>query len=321
MPVQVRHIRYVIAAADNGSFRRAAETIGVQESAISRRIRDLEGRLGAALFIRSASGVQLTQAGQQFVQRGRKALSQIGLARSEVGAFGRGEDGHIRIGIFSSLASGFLSDLIFAFARHHRSVHLTFVDGNPAEHIAAVRRRDLDVAFVTGVANWPGCECQHLWSERVFAVLPTDHPYASKTEMRFGDLATENFIVSESAPGQEIHDYLVQRLADLSHHPDIQQQAVGRDNLMRLVALGRGLTVTSEATTGAQVPGVVFRPIVGEVLPFSAVWSPNNDMPAFLQLLKLARKMSPVMEKRDTKFPHAHACLRASLSQSRDPSQ
>ena len=90
MPVQVRHIRYVIAAADHGSFRRAAAALGIEESAISRRVRDLEDRLGAPLFTRSTGGVQLTQAGKQFVQRGRKALSQIGLARAEVTAIGRG---------------------------------------------------------------------------------------------------------------------------------------------------------------------------------------------------------------------------------------
>jgi DNA-binding transcriptional LysR family regulator len=86
LPIQVRHLNYVIAAADHGSFRRAAAALGVRESAVSRRIRDLEERLGAALFVRSHSGVQLTLAGRQFVDRGRKALSEIALAKTE--AFG-----------------------------------------------------------------------------------------------------------------------------------------------------------------------------------------------------------------------------------------
>lgn len=215
LPVQIRHINYVIAAADHGSFRRAAGVLGIQESAISRRVRDLEDRLGAKLFTRSPSGVQLTLAGEQFVERGRKALSQIGLARTEVAAVARGESGHVRIGIFSSLASGFLSELIQAFGKQYGAIRLTFVDGNPAEHVAAVRRHQLDVVFITGVAVWPGCESQHLWSERIFAALPTDHSHARDTEVNFGHLVDETFIVSECAPGEEIHDYLVKRLADL----------------------------------------------------------------------------------------------------------
>lgn len=321
MPIQIRHIQYVIAAADHGSFRRASAALGVEESAISRRIRDLEARLGASLFVRSTGGVRLTQAGKQFVQRGRKAISQIGLAKAEVSAMGRGDSGHVRIGIFSSLACGFLSDLIICFGQRHGAVRLTFVDGNPAEHVAAVRHHQLDIAFITGVAGWQGCESQHLWSERIFAVLPLGHGKANQTEVRLADLADETFIVSESAPGEEIYDYLVQRLADLGRHPDIQQQLVGRDNLMRLVALGCGLTVTSEATTGALFPGVVFRPIVAETLPFSAVWSANNDNPAFLRLLGLAQSMARSPMPQCLTFSDAASFPRDVQPQTRGPSR
>lgn len=250
--------------------------------------------MGTAFFIRTPNGVTLTNAGKQFVQRGRKALTEIGLARSEAAAIGRGEDGHIRIGIFSSLASGFLSDLIDAFGAQHPAVKLTFIDGNPADHIAAIRKHHLDVAFITGCADWPGCDGRQLWTERIFVVLPAGHRLCGDGEVQFEELAGESFIVSESAPGEEIHDYLVKRLADLGRHPEIHHQAVSRDNLMRLVALRRGLTVTSEATTAAQFPGVVFRPIAGEVLPFCAVWSPNNENPALRRLLELAKSMADV---------------------------
>lgn len=102
------HLHYVIAAAEHWSFRAAARVLGVQESAISRRIHDFEDEIGAALFIRSHQGVKLTYAGQRFACRARIALDQIGHAAKDVGAIGRAEDGVVRIGIFSSMASGFL---------------------------------------------------------------------------------------------------------------------------------------------------------------------------------------------------------------------
>lgn len=305
--IELRHIRYVVAAADHGSFRRAAVALGIQESAVSRRIRDLEDRLGTAFFIRSPGGVKLTHAGKQFVQRGRKALSEIGMAKAEVSAIGRGEDGHLRIGIFSSLASGFLSDLIQTFGEQYAAIKLTFIDGNPADHLVAIRQHQLDIAFITGAGEWPGFASQQLWSERIFVVLPSGHPRAGEPQVQFSVLAHETFIVSEAAPGQEIHDYLVQRLADLGRHPEIHHHAVGRDNLMRLVALGRGLTVTSEATTAAQFPGVVFRPIEDEILPFCAVWSPSNDNPALLGLMELARSMTDATEQSAFNFLHPDA--------------
>lgn len=316
--IELRHVRYVIAAAEHGSFRGAAAALGVQESAISRRIRDLEVWLGTVLFVRTHSGVHLTDAGKQFVKRGRKAMSHIRLARSEATAIGQGADGQVRIGILSSLASGFLSDLIQAFGARYRGVQMTFIDGNPTQHVAAVRQHQLDVTFVIGASRWRGCRSQHFWSERVFAVLPTNHPHADDDEVHFADLAGESFIFSESAPGEEMYDYLVQRFADLGHQPDIHQQGVGRDNLMRLVALGRGLTVTSEATTAARFPGVIFRPIVGEVLPFSAVWSPQNLNPALHRLLDLAHSMAGLTRKEAISGPPCETRQHVLPSQSRD---
>ncbi|WP_218578582.1 LysR family transcriptional regulator [Vineibacter terrae] len=290
--IELRHLRYFIAAADHGSFRKAGADIGVQESAISRRIRDLEDALGASLFQRHSGGVLLTHAGQRFLCRARAALQQIHHGAKDVAAIGRSEDGRVKVGIFSSLASGFLADLLRAYDRDHAGVMVDLVDGNPPEHVAAVRQLQLDVAFITGTSQWPGCETENLWFERVFVVLPIDHPLTAKSRLDWQDLAHETFIVSEAAPGQEIRDYLVQRLAALGHHPDIQLQFVGRDNMLSLVAVGRGLTLTSEATTVARFPGIVYRPVADEILPFSAVWSPRNDNPACRRLLSLARSMS-----------------------------
>ncbi|MCO5081079.1 MAG: LysR family transcriptional regulator [Rhizobiaceae bacterium] len=290
--IELRHLRYFVAAAEHGSFRKTGAALGISQSAISRSIRHLEDRLGVSLFHRHTSGVSLTYAGERFLRRTRQGLRAIDEGERSLAVIGRGEEGVLRIGIFSSLASGFLSDLLGTYEKTHNKVRLDFIDGSPADHIAAIRQLQLDVAFITGTSAWSDCETQHLWSERVFVVLPDHHPLTVKSEVGWADLAGEVFIVSDIAPGPEIHDYLVQRLADLGHHPQIEPQKVGRDNLLTLVALGRGLTVTSEATTAARIPGVVYRSIVGEVLPFSAVWSSKNDNPAFRKLLSLARSMA-----------------------------
>ncbi|MGY4197295.1 LysR family transcriptional regulator [Bradyrhizobium sp. USDA 4520] len=288
----LRHLRYVIAAADHGSFRRAAAAIGVQESAISRRIRDLEDEIGAALFIRSNSGVRLTHAGQLFIARARKAVNQINYAAIDAASSGRGEIGKVRVGIFTSLATGFLADLLRAFVDDNRDVRPELVEGGPAAHVAAIQHHQLDVAFLTGRPAAEGCDILHLWNERVLVVMPENHELAARSEVMWDDLRDRHFIVSENDPGPEIHDYIVKHLADLGHHPSVERHAVGRDNLLNLVAMNQGLTLQSEATMGSQFPGVFYRPLYGEVLPFSAIWSPENDNPALRRLLSLARTMS-----------------------------
>lgn len=290
--IETRHLRYFVAAAEFGSFRQAGGATGINESAISRRIRDLEDRIGASLFNRRSTGVSLTVAGHKFLPEARRILRNIDRSVSEIASVGRVEVGRLRIGIFSSMASGFLAELLRQYDLIHKNVQSEFIEGNPDEHIAAVRQLRIDVAFLTGTRNWRGCETMPLWSERVFGVLPEGHKLAGKHNLLWQDLDRETFMVSEVAPGPEIYDFLVQRLANLGHHPNIETQAVGRDNLLSLVATGRALTIVSEATVAAQFPGIAYRPIVGEILPFSAIWSQRNDNPALRRLLSMARSLS-----------------------------
>ncbi|MDK8875494.1 LysR family transcriptional regulator [Paracoccus sp. SSJ] len=290
--IEFRHLRYFVASAEHGSFRKAGAAIGVQESAISRRVRDLEDRLGASLFHRHNAGVCLTFAGRRFLRRARQIIRNLGEGANDIAAAGRAENGCVRIGIYSSIASGFLAELLHSYGRRHGDVRIELVDGNPDEHVAAIRQFRLDVAFLTGDRDWPACDRAHLWCERVFVVLPDQHPLAARAELTWPDLAEEPFIVSEAAPGQEIHDHLVRELAALGRHPEIQVQSVGRDNLLPLVAIGRGLTLVSEAMTVALLPGITYRPITDEILPFSAVWSPINDNPAFRRFLSMAKVAS-----------------------------
>lgn len=289
--IELHHLRYFVAAAEHGSFRKAGASLGIQQSALSRRIRDLEDRIGTSLFHRHSTGVRLTFAGQRFLPRARKTLRYLSQGTADIAAMGRAEAGCLRIGILSSLASGFLANLLRNFSGS-RAICIELVDGDPAEHVAAVRHFQLDVAFITGTRHWLDCDTLHLWSERMFVALPETHPLTEKEALDWADLSDETFIVSETASGQEIHDYLVRQLTGPSRHPEIQVQYVGQDNLFPLVALGRGLTVTSEATTAAHFPGTCYRPITNEVLPFSAVWSPRNDNPAFRRLLSMAKQQA-----------------------------
>ncbi|WP_243395852.1 LysR substrate-binding domain-containing protein [Sphingomonas oleivorans] len=85
--------------------------------------------------------------------------------------------------MFSSLASGFLSDLLRSYDQRHAGVRIELIDGHPSEHVAAIRQFQLDIAFVTGTHEWPECDVAHLWYERVFAVLPERHKLTEKEEL------------------------------------------------------------------------------------------------------------------------------------------
>lgn len=317
MKFELRHLRYVIAAADQRSFRRAARSLSVEPSTVSRRIRDLEDGIGAALFIRDRSGVSLTIAGECFIRGVREALNQLTHATLDVGTIGGGHSGVIRIGLISSMASGFIAKLLDAFDADHAGVQIAYIEGEATDHVPAIQQHRLDVAFLTGRPLADGCEISHLWNERVYVAMSTSQELAGKEEISWSDLRNQEFTISEAQSGSEIQDYLVTHLAEPGHSPVVRRHAVYRDTLMQIVAAGSTLTLTSEATIATHFPGVVYRPLAGELLPFCAVWSPKNDNPAFRRLLSLAK----VMAKRHEDFPSGLQNRLDEASQILDPSQ
>lgn len=288
----LRQIRYIIAAVEYGSFHKVAEYYGVKVSTVSRRIRDLEVRIGVALFIRDQRGVRLTHAGELFLRHARHAVQLIRTAEIDVSAIARGEHGLVRVGLSSSLASTFLAALMTGYTTAHPKVRLEFVDGNPADHIQAIRRFQLDLAFVPATFDVDNCESANLWAERLYVVMPNNDRLAALDQVGWEDLHGRHFVISQIWLGREIHDFLVVHLAKVGHRPSIELQAVYQDTLMQIVASGRGLTLASEARVAVQFPGVVYRALAEEQLPYCAIWSRENNNPASRHLLDLALKLA-----------------------------
>jgi len=298
--IELISIAHALMVADHLSFRQVAGVLGVRQSVVSRRIRALEDLLGVSLFERYHGGVRVTPAGANFMERARQALSQLDDAVKSASAAGRGENGHLRIGIFSSIAAGFLRELIRTFHDQHPEVALEIHELAFREYVALIRKGRLDVAFIMGAPVAPNLEIGQFWTERLFVVLPQGHALCGKEEIEWGALRDEDFILRQSDPGPVMRDFVIKRLPDLGHRPNVRKYDVGRETSLHLVALGLGVSLTTEATTASSYPGVEFRPIAdaGAIIPFGGVWSPSNDNPAFRRFLSLARILSKKWNER-----------------------
>jgi len=275
------------------SFRRVATVLGVRQSAVSRRVRELEDELGVSLFERHHAGVRITNAGVRFLQEARTALLQLDQAVKTATAAGSGTIGRISIGILSSLGTGYLRDLIQVYRSRHPEVGIQILESSSADNVAAVRKRQLDVAFIMDTTDASGCETLPLWTERIFVVLPKHHALCERKEIEWADLRKEHFIVRQSEYDRALCDRLTRRFPD-PNRGAMQKLNVGRDTLMHLVAMGLGISLTTEATIATPFPKVVFRPIArnDELLQFSAAWLPHNDNPALRRFLSLARTLA-----------------------------
>jgi len=287
-------VTQALLVAEHLSFSRAAQVLGVGQSAVSRRVRALEDQLGVSMFERDSTGVRLTEAGRRFLERTRPALAEIDHAMKAAASAGRGAEGVIRIGILASVSGGFLRNLLGSYRGHHPAITMDIVEGSASEHLAGITERQLDVAFVTGTPTASHCDSVVLWEARVFAALPEHHALADDEAIHWDSLKDEDFIVSRDAPGPEIHDYIVRRTTEFGRSPSIERYGVGGETLMHLVALGFGISIASEAATATRYPEVVFRPLATaeDMLPYSAVWLPGNDNPALRRFLSLARSLA-----------------------------
>ncbi|HEV7228032.1 LysR family transcriptional regulator [Brevundimonas sp.] len=287
--MDLKDLNCFVAVAEAYGFRRAAEQLGIEQSAVSRRVRGLEDQLGVSLFERHRGGVRLTIAGRRFLDDVRTVLSHLNAALRTVQAAGHAGEGTLKIGVVASVSSSFLNMLLRSFRGQHPTVAMELIEGEPRTHVAGVVGRELDIAFLTGSPRPGGCDAELLWHEPILLALPADDRRAGVGILQMNDLTQEQFIVSRVAPGPEIHDFIVQRLATLGFSPRIDHHRVAREGLMAMVGLGFGVTLISGAEAGVSYPHVAFVPLASEVLPFSAVWSPENDNPALRRFLSAAR--------------------------------
>jgi DNA-binding transcriptional LysR family regulator len=285
-------IGWALTIADHLSLRGAARELGIGHGSVSRRLSKLEGSLGVSLFERSPRGLKLTNAGAAFIQEVREAFQQLQRATRMAAEAGRGETGRLSIGIQPSMGAGFLRELLQAYSQRHRDVMIEIVEGMPpADHVSLVQRRRLDVALVENTTDAADCDIVPLWNERLFVALPLGHRLGGQTAIDWRALSDERLIVRQAKCDPELCERIIKHLSDRDRSPAIQKLNVGRETLMHLVAMGRGLTITSEATVATPYPNVVFRPILGadDMVRFSAVWSAANDNPALRRFLSLAK--------------------------------
>lgn len=290
--IKLHHLRYVIGAAEHGSFRRAAGALAVQQSTISRRVRELEDRLGASIFERGPTGVQLTKAGVQFLDGAQGAMTHLAHAVDRVGVFAQAERNIVRIGILAPLTPGFLDDLLRGAVGKSPPWQLSLTEAPHCDLIAALQAGRLDIAFLTGAPSVARCRVRPLWTERLVAALPVGHRLAVKTAVTWLDLIEERFLMSAAPSAVDIEDLMIRRFRRLGRSPSILRQAVGRDTLLRLVAMDQGLAVIVESAIARDHAGVVYRPISREIASFSATWSPLNGKPAVRRLIALAERLA-----------------------------
>ena len=287
--VKLHQVRCVVAAARRGSFRQAAIALNLQQSTVSRCVRDLEDHLGVPIFERRVSGVRLTAAGDQFLQGAELALEHLGRATGIAGAAGREERQVLRIGVVSLPGSGYLPELLQATAESKPRPRLLVHEASSRENLQSLRSGRIDLAIVLGDPKLAGSEVTPLWTERLFVAEGSTGCALYGAPARWSDLQPEAFILPAGELGVEIADRLS---AGLGVRMEVAASVAGTATALRLAALGQGQAILSEGAVDVAAPGVVWRQIAGEQLSVSAIRLVRNEKPVLRRFLSLARSMA-----------------------------
>lgn len=229
--IEICLLRYALAAAETGSFTRAAEQFGMKQSTLSRHIHYLEDRVGLALFRRSTHGVVPTDRGEGFLRSARRIVRDMESLDQECATIARGGTNLLRFGFQGSLHSGELSALFRSFRETYPSIEMAARERGRTHLLRAIEREELDLAVVGGLCDRADIQSVPLWYEPVILCLAHDHVLARRDRLYWTDLRAERFVVGADDPGPDLSDLVQSRLSGPGHRPTIVVQQVRRDNL------------------------------------------------------------------------------------------
>jgi DNA-binding transcriptional LysR family regulator len=295
--VNLKQLRFAVAAADCGSIRQAAELMSVRHSILSRSIRQLEHLIGVGVFERSGGGVKPTPAGRNVLRMARLILEQVDVLVATAKSYGRGEAGRLSIGFCTSITAGNLRATLTEFKSRFPRIEVTTVERSRTRLVTALRNGTVDIIVVTGDVPLSDNNVRSLWSERILVSLAENHPLAARSVVYWTDLRNEILLLSQHAPGRELEDLLISKLAVPEDRPRIERHDVSRGIIKSLVSMKLGISLVLESDVGASFAGLVYRELrdgIGSTrFDFSAHWRADSDNPALIGLLKLLAERYP----------------------------
>ncbi|HYZ82654.1 MAG TPA: LysR family transcriptional regulator [Solirubrobacteraceae bacterium] len=291
MSLELRHLRCFVAVAEHGQISAAAEALHVAQPAVSQTIRQLERVLGVTLFDRTSRGVKLTAVGADILPQARAALQASQDAVSTARAHVREEARRLAVGFLPPLTR-IAAEILSAFEQAQPIIEVDLRQVGFGLDVAAVRRREVDLALVWAVAPTPEVALEILTEEPRVVCLAADNPLAAKQQLSFAEV--EDLPVPGVPAGfsTELADYL--HLTELRRRPAVQADVAPRslEEIVWLITSGRSICLgpASLAELFAR-PGIAVVPLAGvDPVPIALAHRTDDRRPAVRAFSRLARE-------------------------------
>lgn len=282
--MELRHLRYFVAVAEELHFGRAAARLHIAQPPLSRQIRDLEREVGTALFERVSRGVELTAAGRAFLPEARLTLAQAARAQRTAERAARGEVGRLRVGFVEAATySRVLPEVLGFFRMHLPNIGISLFEMDAQAQADAFRDGRIDLGLLHSVPADADrlLHVEPVYTEAMIAAVPGTHRLASQTRVALGAFAEESFVLFPRTGAPRLYDDVIASCRAAGFNPRVVQEATAWHTLASLVGAGVGLAFVPRSLTSFQSPGVVYRSVraLSVGMEMSAVWARGDKSP------------------------------------------
>ncbi len=302
--MDLRHLRYFIAVAEEQNIGRAAARLHISQPPLTRQIQQLEDELGAKLFLRTPRGVELTGAGELFLEEARNIRALVEQATERARHAGQGRLGRLDVAIFGSGILDAIPKLLLAFRSRYPDVNVVLHTMSKVEQIEALRQRRISVGFNRILAAQEDIEVDPVLTEDLLLAVPADHPLARQSEVRFTALKYHPMIVFPTGARPSFIDQVISLCGASGFEPQIAQEVGDTLTGVALVASGFGVCLVPESATTLQLPGVVYRKLAqtppGCFVDLCCIYRKDDRSPivtAFRETVAAFKKEKPAAEK------------------------
>jgi DNA-binding transcriptional LysR family regulator len=262
--VELRHLRYFVAVAEERHFGRAAERLHMAQPPLSQQIRRLETELGVTLLHRTTRRVDLTDAGSAYLDRARAILAAVDEAGVEAQRVADGLVGRVVIGCVGSATYSLLPALARTLREELPGLDFAFRgEMLVPDQVAALLAGRIDVALLRPPVDEHALRVRTLRREALIVALPEGHRLAGRRRLAVGDLRAEDFVVHSGEGRSVMHGLVTTLCHEAGFEPRIRHEVAETSTLVTFVAAGLGVALVPEPVSALGVPGATYRPLVG----------------------------------------------------------
>lgn len=294
MELELRHLRYFVAVAEELHFARAAERLHMTQQPLSFQIKQLEEELGVTLFRRTTRRVELTDAGSALLTEVYAALAHLHQGIETARRTERGETGSLVIGYVSIALYNLVPPAVRLFRERFPDVQVTLRELCSPDLEEQLLEGAFDVGFAVRGMHVPELIYETVLCERATVAVPKNHPLGKQAQIPLRALATEPFVMYERTQRSLIHDMVIAMCLQAGFSPNVVQEAASEQAVIGLVAAGVGVSLVSACLNGLRTDEVTYRPLIDPAasVEYAVVWKKENPSPFVKAFLNVARDVS-----------------------------